>query len=414
MKKLLIILALLFFSISYSQNQWVIYKTNNSGLPDNSIGTVLIDSTNTKWITTNNGFVRLKGNTWTVYDTTNSGMPANHCSVVAKDKQNRLWITSSPKGIVRYDGTNWMVYNTENTGYPINQTSTFYIDNSDTKWIGYPGGLLKYNDTTWVRYHTGNSGIPSNTILSIYDKENTLWVGTYDAGVGRFDGQNWTVYNTGNSGLPSNRIYKIDSDNDGNIWFATQFGGVAKFNYPQNQWTIFNSTNSGLPSNNTLSIYIDNNNVKWIGTDGLAIYNDTNWQTFSYSFIGNPINFTKDRYNNMWICTPGGGLFVYNPAGVVGVENNTTVINGNYLLVQNYPNPFNPQTKIEVTIPEKSFVKINIYDINGRFIKQITKGNYNKGTYLFDFNGGNLASGIYFYRIQSGDFVQVKKMMLVK
>ena len=414
MKKLLIILALMFFSISYSQNQWVIYRTNNSGLPDNSVGTVLIDSTNTKWITTLNGFARLKGNTWTVYDTTNSGMPANHCGVVSKDNQNRLWITSSPKGVMRYDGINWMVYNNENTGVPVNSTCCMCIDDSDTKWIG-GFGLIKFNNTTWTHYNTGNSGIPSNMVLSVYSKDNILWVGTWDAGVGRFDGQNWTVYNAGNSGLPSNRIYQIDSDNDGNIWFATQFGGVTKFNYSQNQWTIYNRENSGLPTNNLWSVYIDNNNTKWIGYSGCAIYNDTNWQTFSYSFIGDVIGFAKDKYNNMWICSAGSGLFVYNPAGVVGVENQQNEIPASYKLYQNYPNPFNPTTVIRFQIQDARFVTIKLFDIIGKEISTLVNEKKQPGTYEVTFDGSRISSGIYFYGFSvDGKLIDTKKLILIK
>jgi len=413
MKKLLITQIFLLCSIAFSQNQWVIYTTQNSGLPSNLVTSIIIDSNNVKWITTHNGFARFQGNTWTVYDTTNSGMPANHCGIVVKDNKNKLWITSSPKGIVRYDGVNWFGYNNENTGVPINSTSCMCIDNSNIKWIGGPG-LIKFDDTTWTHYHTGNSGIPSNMVLSAYSKDNKLWVGTWDAGVGRFDGQNWTNYNPGNSGLPSNRIYKVHSDNEGNIWFATYFGGVAKFNYPQNQWTVYNSTNSGLPSNNTVSIYIDNNNVKWIGNDGLAIFNDTNWQVFSYSFIGNPVNFAKDRYGNMWICTTVG-LYVYNPTGVVGIKNNEEVVPANIIIMRNYPNPFNSQTKIEITLPERAKIKLNIYDINGRLIENIAESNYNKGSHTFYLNGNNLASGIYFYCLSAdGKKIDTKKMILIK
>lgn len=414
MKKVLIILIFLLYSMVFSQNQWVFYTTQNSGLPSNYVSSILIDSTNTKWITTNNGFVRLRGNTWTVYDTINSGIPSNICGNVKKDRRNNIWLTVSPVGIVKYNGLNWTIYNDENTGYTIHSCTSISIDSLGVKWVGYAGGLLRFNDTIWSRFHIGNSGIPSNSVLRIFSKGSIVWVGTTDAGVGRFDGQSWTTYNVYNSGLPSNWIYEINSDLYNNIWFATRFGGVAKFNYSQNQWLVYNTGNSGLPSNYALSIYIDNNNVKWMGTEGgMAIFNDTNWIVFPYSFIQSVRNFAKDRHGNMWICG-GGGLCVYNPNGVVGISNKKEVIPENFIIMRNYPNPFNSQTKIEITLPEKNQIKLCIYDINGRLIDNIAEGNYNKGKHIFIFNGNNLASGIYFSVLKTNKITKVHKIVLHK
>lgn len=92
--------------------------------------------------------------------------------------------------------------------------------------------------------------------------------------------------------------------------------------------------------------------------------------------------------------------------------------NGNlpkvYKLSQNYPNPFNPVTKINFDLPKEGNVKLVIYDILGREVKQLVNEFKKAGKYTVEFNGNNLASGIYFYRIEIGNFVQVKKMMLIK
>jgi len=85
-----------------------------------------------------------------------------------------------------------------------------------------------------------------------------------------------------------------------------------------------------------------------------------------------------------------------------------------YYLSQNYPNPFNPVTKISFDIPNDAKVKLIVYDLLGREIKSIVNNVLTTGRYTFEFDGSNLASGVYFYRIEAGDFKQVKKMMLVK
>ncbi len=84
-------------------------------------------------------------------------------------------------------------------------------------------------------------------------------------------------------------------------------------------------------------------------------------------------------------------------------------------LHQNYPNPFNPSTKIAFDLPKDAKVKLVIYDILGREIKTLIHNEFRAaGKYITEFNGSNLASGVYFYRLQAGDFVSVKKMVLIK
>jgi len=83
-------------------------------------------------------------------------------------------------------------------------------------------------------------------------------------------------------------------------------------------------------------------------------------------------------------------------------------------LGQNYPNPFNPSTQIDYALPVASHVSIDVFDVTGRKIATIVDGFREAGYHSISFNGSNLASGIYLYRIRSGDNVQIKKMMLVK
>jgi hypothetical protein len=92
--------------------------------------------------------------------------------------------------------------------------------------------------------------------------------------------------------------------------------------------------------------------------------------------------------------------------------NNSTPLK--YELSQNYPNPFNPITNTKYQVPKTGMVTIKIYDIIGREIKTLVNEVKNPGSYIVTFNGSEFASGVYFYRIQSGDFVQVKKMLLIK
>ena len=88
--------------------------------------------------------------------------------------------------------------------------------------------------------------------------------------------------------------------------------------------------------------------------------------------------------------------------------------NYNFNLSQNFPNPFNPVTKIYFSVPSSQIVKLQIYNILGQQVKTLVNKQMEAGNYSADFNAANLPSGIYLYKLQAGNFSQVKKMLLIK
>lgn len=99
------------------------------------------------------------------------------------------------------------------------------------------------------------------------------------------------------------------------------------------------------------------------------------------------------------------------PSGVTPVSGE---IPGEYSLGQNYPNPFNPTTNIGLRIADFGFVSLKVYDITGKVVAVLVNQEMNAGVYGIDFDAGDLGSGIYFYRMESGDFSQTKRMILIK
>ncbi len=85
-----------------------------------------------------------------------------------------------------------------------------------------------------------------------------------------------------------------------------------------------------------------------------------------------------------------------------------------FALNQNYPNPFNPITNISYMIPKSSKVSLKVYDIKGQLISTLYEGNQNSGIYLTQFDGSKLASGVYFYKLEAGDYKEVRKMTMIK
>jgi len=103
----------------------------------------------------------------------------------------------------------------------------------------------------------------------------------------------------------------------------------------------------------------------------------------------------------------------YGCSGPVSVENND-LPPVNYSLSQNYPNPFNPSTTIKYSIPNSSFVKIKLFNMLGQEIAELVNQEQQIGNYEVTFDASNLSSGIYFYRLEADNFVQTRKMILMK
>ena len=115
---------------------------------------------------------------------------------------------------------------------------------------------------------------------------------------------------------------------------------------------------------------------------------------------------SKFQYRLKQIDTDGS--FAYSD--VIEVE----IVPDQYELSQNYPNPFNPTTTIRFSLPKQTQLKINIYNILGEHVKTIAEGMYETGYYKVTFDASSLPSGTYIYRLESNEFVETRKMLLLK
>lgn len=106
--------------------------------------------------------------------------------------------------------------------------------------------------------------------------------------------------------------------------------------------------------------------------------------------------------------------FIYPLSSVIPRSNVPNMFPATYELYQNYPNPFNTRTKIKFEIPNTAFVTLKIYDITGREIKTLLSETKNANSYVYEFDGTNFASGVYFYQLRAGSFILTKKMVLIK
>ena len=160
-------------------------------------------------------------------------------------------------------------------------------------------------------------------------------------------------------------------------------------------------------------------------------WKDSNWANSSRIFYNHDINgnfnggLSENWSDGEWI--EGGGTFIFVDAfgnthhhygykvevfySKIPQVVNTDLV---YTLSQNYPNPFNPGTKIKYRIKEREFVSLKVYDVLGREVAILVNKEQSVGNYEVLFNASTLTSGIYFYKLQSGNFSQSKKMVLLR
>ena len=133
----------------------------------------------------------------------------------------------------------------------------------------------------------------------------------------------------------------------------------------------------------------------WNARDGILCYSqfndDNSWQDMW-------------RWSHTWVGPQ------WKPTGV----DRDPSVAAQFELTQNYPNPFNPSTQIRFTLTTAGQTTLKVYDVLGRTVATLVDGYQSAGTQTVVFDGKNLASGIYFYKIESGSFSAVKKMMFIK
>ncbi len=156
-------------------------------------------------------------------------------------------------------------------------------------------------------------------------------------------------------------------------------------------------------------IFDDDTTTSWIA--GFRINKDSNG-VFIY-IAGRPYRFDNTASNSNYNYIIDNWMTSTIVTGVKQGENNQTTVK-NFRLDQNYPNPFNPTTTISYVISKPGLVTLKVYDILGREVATLVNGYQQANNYKLSFNASKLASGIYLYKLKAGEFVQTKKMILMK
>ncbi len=190
-------------------------------------------------------------------------------------------------------------------------------------------------------------------------------------------------------------------------------------------WTEVYTNSSYLPAGTGLQYIELTTPYYYNGTGNLLIevcYDNSSWSS-NTTVAGSTQTGTvmHNHVDGSTGCTLTSTSTVSTRPNICMIINTATGLNpvgstvpSEYSLNQNYPNPFNPSTKINFALPKQGLVTLKIYDVLGREVRTLVNEVKQAGSYSVDFNGYDLSSGVYFYRLQANDFTDVKRMMLIK
>jgi hypothetical protein len=402
--------------------------------------------------------------------------PNNGGTVLARDSTIYFHSASGILYALNKDGKlKWSIYAIRGSWFEfyLDKSGNIYLPGFDTLHVVSPEGVMTNyyypqitpamsfsvgGDTIFAE--TGSPNLHGPGELAASDlKGNIYW--TYKFGV-----VNWGIPLVDNQ----NNIYLYGADTiseQNKYLFCIKPDGSLKWKYPMQNFMDWNAPTMDHNGNITfLTSFWDttgymmgsivsldyNGNLRWIDTlrenwysaymqygavcdkegkiycgsnieGGYFYCIDTNgvilWKTiFPYMYDSCPAIGSD---GTLYIGTQGGSLFINNVKNLLAITDTLTDVKDeelesvkDYQLYQNYPNPFNPSTTINYSLPKRGIVKLTVYNILGSKVATIINEYKPAGNYSVQINGSNLASGVYLYRLESGNYSASKKFILMK
>lgn len=381
----------------------------------NNLYKITLNNNSTGWIVGGNGTVLKTTNLNDWYDISDLFSSSNL-------RGQDIYFVNSLTGYISFTGIGAKVYKTSNGGnnwtllwYPSWGITRISFINSNT---GFAIGN-DFNNGGHV-YKTINGGLNWQDAYTSTGELYTLQVlNQSNVFIGGSSGL-WRSTNIGNSWEPLLSNININDVNfyDSNLGIAVGSSGrIRRTTNAGYTWSSFNNYTTeniyAVKNLNSSDTYFAGNSGKFFKL--YFLINNSNAANTDLTISGaGPLNslfFLNE--NTGWVVGNSGRIYKSTNANV-NIRSLSTTIPSKYKLFTNYPNPFNPTTKIKFDLPQNSFVKINIFDITGRIISELANTNLQPGSYETEFNGANLSSGVYYYRIEANSFSDTKKMILVK
>jgi photosystem II stability/assembly factor-like uncharacterized protein len=413
------ITLLLFVDQTFPQNNtWE--KVGSSGLYSidqfsiNSKGDIFACFQNQMIRSTNNG------NSWTTIRTNQNPFASTLAAIGSNDN---LFATDFGAILKSSDkGDTWVTY-----ALPVSFIHTVRLSPDGYIFVGANGNNCRSKD----------NGNHWETIPLIQAKDFVcLKNGIILAGVN--DG-NWApvpkqyIYRSTDNGDSWQKVLDADStfgwsmavSSNGNV-FASALessgtrGGVYRSTDSGINWS---RVNNGLPTRKVNSLVITSTGKLFASIQGSGVFqsvdNGDTWISFNNGLDNLQTRcLAMDSANNIYLGTTTTDTIVkaaiYRLTLPTSVNEKSLPFPNAFILSQNYPNPFNPSTSISFNLPTRLFVTLKVFDCLGREISTLISGELNAGAHIKQWNATDMPSGIYYYRISAGDFIQTKKFVLIK
>ncbi|MGV8016956.1 MAG: YCF48-related protein [Ignavibacteria bacterium] len=313
-------------------------------------------------------------------------------------------------------GLNWIILRNGPSGTGFSLFALYFI-NTSTGWIGG-------QDNTPYIFKTTNGGetfdsIPTENlnqrVQDFYFIDASTGLGCNNVGKVRKTtngGYNWNNVNIPiGTYLPNFQNFSFINNSTGytctyvkQVFKTTDFGdnwdslSYIPNTYPSIHHICFSSESKGWAVGSGYDVFhTTNGGMNWFTQGG--------WNANGILFLNDTVGYKAGNSGGIYKTT-NGGYATY-------IANHETLMQS-FSLQNAYPNPFNSSTRIEYQLSKPGLVTIKICDINGREIETLVNEVKRAGYYSTYFNGASLSTGVYFYRMQSGDFIQAKRMLIIK
>ncbi len=405
MKGRLIVMAFLICTGLYSTApaQWVA----TSGPSDGPIECFAVNGNNL-YAGTFRGGVFLSTNDGTSWTQVDAGLMDTTVTALAVSGKN-LFAGTYGRGVFlsSNDGTSWSPVDSGMTNF----TVLSFAVSGTTLLVGTFGGIFlsTNNGTSWTQ-----SGMPDTHITRIAVSDTNLFAGTggVNAGGVFHSTDNGTTWSEVNTGLSSGSQVSAFAVSGTNIFAATDHGVFLSTNNGAS-WT---TASKGWEYSYVADLEFSGTNI-FVSTGFGGFYRSTN-NGISWTSVAGPLGLIGP------LAISGTNLFAGTHEGIVwraplsemttSVKGSSAGVPAHFTLGQNYPNPFNPTTVVSFQLPVAGNVKLVVYDMVGREVSVLVNERKDAGVYEVRFDGSNLASGVYYCRIQAGTFLASRPMLLLK
>ena len=393
--------------------------------PIGEIYSLYFFNVSTGWLTSNRGGT----SHGYIYRTTNGGVNWHIKYHTNESYLASMKFVNNSKGFVT--ANNGRIYKTTNGGENWLRDSvggslykSICFINEFTGWAcGEAGHIIKTinGGINWI-HQISNA---SHNLNDIYFMNSQVGYIASDSGVQKTtnggDNWSWTIP------YSNNKKYRAIHFINSNTGFVIVNRKFSIGYYPYSNKLLLKTTNAGLSWEPKIDItqqgefyfnnlFFLNNNTGWILSSNSEIIKTTN-SGENWFFEQSPINesFNCIHFLNAdvgWIGGDQGTVLTTNPLSGIQVTSNK--IPQKYHLKQNYPNPFNPVTKIKYDLIKSGSTVLKIYDLLGREIATLVNEKLSAGNYEVEWDASGFPSGVYFYRIETKEYSEVKKMVLLK